>query len=182
MGLCEKIKADRVLADEIFFLQKTIGPVDLGFPVPENSTLTGTVEVTVLECELVFDEEEDRVRVIIRVMIQKEFTIITPDEEEIPLEFAFRNTLSTQFAGITPSILEEMEIEFRRVKCQIFDIKEITDNITFLCGDEENEENASIEETILIPIKLKLAIEEQLIVALCPPAFRRIIEVEVPCE
>lgn len=179
MGFCEKIKADRVLADEIFYLQKTLGPVDIGFSVPEDSILTGTVEITVLECDLDFDEEEDLIRVLIEIMVQKEFTINT-DDRELPLEFAFRNTLETQFAGITPSLLEELGIEFRRVKCQIFDIKEITDEIIFLCGDEE--ENATIEETILIPIKLKLAIEEQLIVALCPASHRRIIDVEVSCE
>lgn len=181
MGFCEKIKADRVLADEIFFLQKTLGPVNLGFSVPEGSILTGTVEVTVLECELEFDENENVVRVIIKIMVQKEFTIDT-GEEEIPLEFAFRNTLQTQFAGITPSLIEELGVEFRRVKCQIFDIKDITDEIIFICSDPEMDGNASIAETILIPIKLKLAVEEQLIVALCPPTHRRIIDVEVTCE
>lgn len=187
MGFCEKVKVDRVICDEIFYIQDLEEDVPIGeIVVPPGSTIEGTVTVTVLECDPIVDLDEDTLSALLTFMIQKELTILTPDADEIPLEFGFRleevvefrKCFPNELLAIDPDLLEDLE-------CQIIFVSG-TDEVELTPSTFDQEANAFLKdatftEDLVIQIKIKLVQERQLVLALCPPRHQDEITVtEVP--
>ncbi len=108
MGRVEKIKVDRVICDEIFYVSATKEAVEFTLPhgtvLGDAPVIQGTVTAGVLECELIEDEEQIIASVVF--MVQEEIVIIPggvgAEGDPIELEYGFR-------------LLEELPFQ----KCQI---------------------------------------------------------------
>ena len=59
-------------------------------------------------------------------------------------------------------------IDVKRVRCVVFDIQRVTADIDFVCSNAAFGGHATLAEQLDIVLVLKLVIEEQLDVALCP--------------
>lgn len=177
MGFCDKVRVDRVIADEIFYIQDLQEDTPIGeIVIPEGSEIGGTVTVTVLECEPIVDidedEEIDEIRARITFMIQKELDIETPEEDVIPLEFGFRLETEVTFRKVIPTELLEIDPDLLEdLRCHIVFVNgtdEVTLEATELDDEGLIEEQATFTEDLIIQLKLKLVQERQLVLALCP--------------
>ncbi len=95
---------DRVICDEIFYIEDDefdIPPIG-EIVVPPGSTIEGIVTVTVMNCTPAVDLVLNLLEAELVFMVQKELTIITPDEGLIPLEFGFRLARSIAFRKCFP--------------------------------------------------------------------------------
>jgi len=59
MGLCQKITAERVLADQIFVIADEILNCDLPFAAAEGASISGTLDVTLTELDFVTIHKDD---------------------------------------------------------------------------------------------------------------------------
>lgn len=159
---CAKVKLDRVLADRKVCCSTDFGPCDIGFAVPPCSILSGTINVTVLECDPVICDLKEPVTLDILLFIEQEFTVTLPDGTKIPLEFSFHHKC---IRGIPPIKAECLDP--KRIRCQIFNLQEIKSKIKFICEDRDFDCHATIAVHLDVIIALNLVTEEQLCVALC---------------
>ena len=88
MGFWEKLVSDVVVCDEIFYFEHDEIDVPLGFDAPTGSVLSGTVTVTVSQCDI--DVVEDDLVATVLFIVQKELLLTTPAGDEFPLEFVER--------------------------------------------------------------------------------------------
>jgi len=180
---CEKVKVDRVICDEIFYVEDDEFDIPIGeIRVPTGSTIDGIVTVTVLECDPRVDFEINRLFADIVFMVQKELVITTPDQTLIPLEFGFRLERTLEFRKCFPLDLEAIDPDLLvNLECQIIRIAG-TDNVTLNPSTVDPEtgeflKNATFDEELTILIKIKLVQERQLILQACSPRHQVDIEV-----
>ncbi len=186
MGFCEKIKVPRVLCDEIFYIEDDEFAIPIGeIRVPTDSTITGIVTVTVLQCSPRIDFEANAFLADVVFMIQKELTIETPAGPDIPLEFGFRLERTVEFRKCTPLEMQAIDPDFLTdLECHVVFVNG-TDIVTLhpstpdpITG--EFLKDATFDEELTILLKLKLIQERQLIMALCDPRHGVDISVESP--
>lgn len=163
MPRCEKIKTDKVICDEIFFLRHEENDVPINFveDIPVGSTIGGTVQVALSKCDVIVDDINDLFIVDLLFIVQKELTITLPDETEIPLEFVERVPFEVDFRKCRPSNLEILDITPDQLSCHIVRISG-NDVITM------NTDNDTFSEVLDIEIKIKILAEIQEFLALCP--------------
>lgn len=175
---CEKVKVDRVICDEIFYLEDDEFDIPIGeIVVPTGSTIAGTVTVTVLQCEPTVDFDIDLLFADVVLMVQKELQITTPDAGLIPLEFgfrlerrvAFRKSFPLEMETIDPDLLVDLE-------CHIVNIAG-TDIVTLRPSTSDTAKDATFDEELTIMIKIKLIQERQLIMQTCSPRHQVDIDV-----
>ena len=180
---CEKVKVDRVICDEIFYVEDDEFDIPIGeIRVPTGSTIDGVVTVTVTECDPRVDFELNRLFADVVFMIQKELTITTPDQTLIPLEFGFRLERSLEFRKCFPFELEAIDPDLLvDLECHIVRIAG-TDNVTLNPSTRDPEtgeflKDATFDEELTILVKIKLIQERQLILQACSPRHQVDIEV-----
>ena len=180
---CEKVKVDRVICDEIFYVEDDEFDIPIGeIRVPTGSTIDGVVTVTVTECDPRVDFELNRLFADVVFMVQKELTITTPDQTLIPLEFGFRLERALEFRKCFPFELEAIDPDLLvDLECHIVRIAG-TDNVTLnpstidpVTG--EFLKDATFDEELTILVKVKLIQERQLILQACSP--RQQVDIEV---
>lgn len=186
MGFCDKFKVDRVICDEIFYVEDDEFDVPIGeIIVPDTSVLGGDVTVTVLDCTPIIDIENNELRNNIVFMIQKELTIDTdpedPEAAEIPLEFGFRLEREVTYRKCTPNQLAEIDLDLlENLRCEIISITG-TDEVTLTPSSEDPDtgqllKDATFDEFLTVQIKIKLIQERQMALSLCPGTQ----QVEIP--
>lgn len=178
MGLCEKIFVDKVVCDECFIIQGIDTGAPVGeIPVPPGSSISGTVDVAVMQCVPQVDMMDHVIRAELVFMIQLELTIITPNQERIPLEYAFRVTRTVTFEDCDPcevlandpDLLDDLECRVIYVKGQ--------NRVTLHPSDPPSATNAFFDGDLTIKFKLKLVQQRQLTVALCAPPKRAVFAI-----
>lgn len=152
-----------MLAEELFTCSEPSGPCDLGMAFPPGSVLTGTIEVTVLSCTPVITGPRNPIEVDIVFLIEKELTVTEPDGTTIPLGFTFHALCRESFGPVKLG-----NINPNRIRCMVFDIRSVTANIDFICSNPAFGGHATLAEQLEIVLVIKLFVEEQLDVALCP--------------
>ncbi len=200
MGHCQKIKTERVLADQIFIISDQFPEqaCPLQFAVASGeAVINGTLLVTVTNCQLMTPLlPTDPLQVELTLMFQKELCVTAgPDGATFAppglvapftLEFKFEETYPLTFC-LTESDLTDLGIDFEDIECELFKIVNVTDTLTWTCGTVNPETGeiitpAEITQTVNAFVKIKLVTEEQVIVALCPPEHSRIVRIpRTPC-
>lgn len=178
MGLCERIFVDKVVCDERF----TILGIDTGanigeIPVSPGSSISGTVDVAVLQCTPQVDMINNVIRAELVFMIQQELTITTPEQNSIPLEFAFRVTRTVTFEDCNPCELLRIDLDLARdLECRVLYVNG-KNSVTLHPSDPPSAFNAWFDGNLTIKIKLKLVQQRQLTVALCSPRKRAVFPI-----
>lgn len=159
---CALVNLDRVLVGRKVCCCLAFGPCDIGFDVPPCSVLTGTINVTVLECEPAFCAPHHPVILNLLLFVEQEFTVTLPDGTKIPLEFAFHRRCTR----CIPPIKEDWP-DFSRIRCQIAKLEKITSKIRFVCADSDFDCHATVAVLLDVILAIQLVSEEELCVALC---------------
>lgn len=172
---CEKVKVDRVICDEIFYVEDDEFAIPVGeIRVPTGSTIAGVVTVTVLNCVPIVDLVANRLFADLTFMVQKELTITTPDGTLIPLEFGFRLERILEFRKCFPGDLEFINPDLLvGLECHIVRISG-TDNVTLHPSTLDPVtglflKDATFDEELTLLVKIKLIQERQLILQTCSP-------------
>ncbi len=170
MGLYEKILADKVICEEVFYIQVHETDIKIGdLAVPSDSILEGTVEIAVLECAPIVDIENDAINARVVFLIQKELAVRIQAGQKIPLEFTFRVTKLLHFKKCTPSKLRKIDsCLLDDLECRVIYVS-ATDIVTLHPSDPASAANATFDEELNIKIKLKLVQQKQLTLRLCSP-------------
>ena len=195
MGHCQKIKTERVLADQIFIVSDQFPEeaCPLQFAALGSPQISGTLLVTVTNCQLLTPLlPTDPLQVEVTLMYQKELcvtadpinnTIFAPPGLVAPfsLEFKFEETYTLTFC-LTQNDLTDLGIDFEDIECELFKIVNVTDNLAFDCGTIDPEtgeiiDPAEITQNVTTFLKIKLVTEEQVIVSLCPTSHSRIVRI-----
>ena len=165
MGRVEKIKVDRVICDEIFYVSATKEEVEFNLPqstsLGDAPVIQGTVTVGILECDLI--EEEEQVVASVVFMVQEEI-MVTPggdgaEGDPIELEYGFRLLKELPFQKC--QIPEGLSLN--DIRCQIFrlEVDGRIDNLQLT----EDPTIASFDNIIEIMVKIKVVEEIQTFVA-----------------
>lgn len=206
MGLCQKIKTERVLADQIFMVfdkfddetcDLTFAASGTGVNAPQ---ISGTLLVTVTDCQLLPQvSPDDPLQVDVTLMFQKELcvtgtdqTVFAPQGLRPPftLEFKFETCHTLTFCNITQNDLDCLGVNIEDIECELFKIVDVIDEFIWECGvvgrDEEGqlivEVPAQIQQKVITTLKIKLSTLEQIIVALCPANHSKIKRIpRTPC-
>ena len=180
---CEKVKVDRVICDEIFYVEDDEFDIPITeIRVPTGSTIDGVVTVTVLECDPRVDVELNRLFADVVFMIQKELTITTPEQALIPLEFGFRLERTLEFRKCFPLELEAIDPDLLvGLECHIVRIAG-TDNVTLNPSTVDPEtgaflKDATFDEELTLLVKVKLIQQRQLTLQACSPRHQVDIDV-----
>lgn len=187
MGFCDKFKVDRVICDEIFYVEDDEIDVPIGeIVVPDESEIGGTVTVTVLDATpFIIDPTDDDPGTLganLVFMIQKELTIDTdPDDDNapvIPLEFGFRLEREVIYRKCTPAQLLEIDSALlENLRCEIISING-TDEVAITPSSTPQTKDASFDEFLTIQVKIKLVQEKQMALSLCPGTQ----QIDIPVE
>ena len=117
----EKLLANRIWGDEIFYATETVENIlvtaPAGVEFTEDSTIVGEATVAVLGCEL--SEVGDDVVATVEFMIQEELTVqidAAPGPDDFPLEYAFRFERDFTFQ----KLLLPDDVDIVDLNCQIF--------------------------------------------------------------
>ncbi len=180
---CEKVMVDRVICDEIFYIEDDEFAIPIGeIVVPPGSTIDGIVTVTVMNCTPTVDLVLNLLEAELVFMVQKELTIITPDETLIPLEFGFRLARSIAFRKCFPLQMQAIDPDFLvGLECHVVSIAG-TDIVTLHPSTTDPLtgallKDATFDEELTIMLKLKLIQERQLIMQACSP--RHEVDIDV---
>jgi hypothetical protein len=160
VGFCEKLVSDVVVCDEIFYFEHDEIDVPLGFDAPTGSVLSGTVTVTVSQCDI--DVVEDDLVATVLFIVQKELLLTTPAGDEFPLEFVERLQFVEAFRKCDASVLELLGLEPEQLRCHIVRTSGF-DTITL------DTDNDTFSEELTIELKLKITAELQQFFKLCSP-------------
>ncbi len=194
MGHCQKIRTERVLADQIFIVSDQFPEeaCPLQFAAAGDANISGTLLVTVTNCQLLTPLlPTDPLQVELTLMYQKELCVTAGPEGAVfappglvapfSLEFKFEETYLLTFC-LTQNDLTDLGIDFEDVECELFKIVDVLDNFSWTCGTidpytGEIIDPAEITQIVTTFAKIKLVIEEQVIVALCPTSHSRIVRI-----
>ncbi len=199
MGHCQKIKTERVLADQIFIVSDQFpeeacplqfaadNPTELEVNDPQ---IGGTLLVTVTNCQLLTPVlPDDPLQVEVTLMYQKELCVTGGEETQFAppglvapfsLEFKFEETYLLTFC-LSQNDLTDLGVNFEDIECQLYKIVDVLDDFSWTCGEidayGEIATPAEINQTVTSFIKIKLVSEEQVIVALCPTTNSKIVRI-----
>lgn len=189
MGLCQKITANRVLADQIFVIPDDILDCDLPFAAASGATMSGLLTVTVTELD--FTASGTSLLTSITLMYQKELTVsggpltpaFAPDGLPLvfPLEYKVERSYTNTFCGVTTDDLAGLGVRLADVRAELVRVVDVTDELEFTCGtfsgvdDPVITASGHIEDTVTTLVKVKLVTEEDLVVSLCPGTHARTI-------
>ena len=168
MGLVQKILADRVICGEVFLIENIDEGIKIGnLAVPPGSSLSGTTEVTVMDCTPVIDMENDVFNCDITFFIQRELEIKFEDGRKVPFEYGFRVNRTVSFTNCRPSEISIINPDLlRRLECRVIYIL-ARDYMTLNPSDPPDAANASFDERLVIKLKLKLVQQRQLDIRIC---------------
>ena len=173
---CDKFEVESVICDELFYIEDDEIDIPIGeIIIPEDSLIEGTVSVTILDCEPIIDTEADQFRVKLNFMVQKELTIITPDDEEIQLEFGSPLSRELVYRKCVPSLIGIPAEELNNIVCRIISVAG-SDEISLDTG-EPGEKDATFTEELTIAAKIKIIQRKDEIIPLCPQKQRITIDV-----
>lgn len=176
MGFCSRIKTDRVIYDERIFVTETEPAIPIGVDVPVGSIidpLTSTVSVSVVECDLTLDIAGAITGATVTLDVQKDISIIVPaPAPPISLEYSFQRAFPVVFAKIADATIDPADVP--RARCQIVEIA-ATDTLALILVP-----TPSLSETLLVQMKLKIVVEDQILVALCPPNLSTTATLNLP--
>jgi hypothetical protein len=178
VGLCERVFVDRVVCEDCFTIRGIDTGAEIGgIPVPPGSAISGTVEVGLLRCTPQVDLVENTIRAELVFMVQQELTIIRPDQERIPLEYAFQASRTVTFEDCTPCELLERDADILEdLECRVLQIQG-KNRVTLNPSNPPTAANASFDGQLTIKLKLKLVQQKQLTVALCSPRKRTVFQI-----
>ncbi len=163
---CDKFEVERVICDELFYIEDDEVDIPIGeIVVPEGSSIGGTVEVTIMNCEPIVDIENDEFRIKLTFMVQKELIITTPDQETIPLEFGAPLSRELSYRKCIPSLIGIPSEELENISCQIISVAG-RDEISLNTG-EIGAKDATFTEELTIAAKIKLIQKKDEIIPLC---------------
>lgn len=168
MGLGQKILADRVICGEVFLIENIDEGIKIGnLAVPPGSSLSGTTEVTVMDCTPVIDMENDVFNCDITFFIQRELEIKFEDGRKVPFEYGFRVNRTVSFTNCRPNEISLTNPDLlRRLECRVIYIL-ARDYMTLNPSDPPDAANASFDERLVIKLKLKLVQQRQLDIRIC---------------
>jgi hypothetical protein len=206
MGLCQKITANRVLADQIFVIADDVLDCDLPFAAAAGATMSGALTVTVTELD--FTTSGTALLVDITLMYQKELTVsghsdphdidnldpehhyprrpaFAPDglPTVFPLEYKVEKSYTNQFCGVTTDDIANLGVKLADVKAELVRVVDVTDELEFTCGTFRGTDDpvivtsGHIEDTVTSLVKIKLVTEEDLVVGLCPATHSKIVNI-----
>ena len=119
MGLCDK-SPEGLICDEVFWIQDNEKEIYIGKrSIPPGSTISGEVDLTVLECEPVISFHSNEVRAALVFFIQKKLVVTTPKQEQYPLEFGFRISREVTFEKLSKDL---RWVNPRDVRCNVVSI------------------------------------------------------------
>jgi len=163
---CEKLYAKQVICDEIMYFEHDEIDVPINYvdEIPENSNITGTVQVIVENCEIttVTIDDQEFFAANFVFLTQKELEITTPDNTIIPLEFVERITESALLRKCIPADLELLNINLDQIKCEIINLN--ANDLMILNTTPAN----SFSEELTIEVKMKIIADVQKFFQLCP--------------
>ncbi len=157
MNSCELINSKKVICDEIFYLEHEENDVSIEYfeDIPDGSTISGTVEVTLTDCNVFVVNDLFLVNFIFVVQKELEITTPEPDSEIIPLEYLERLQFEDiEFRKCSPAIIEEQGINLNDLKCEVIRTN-ARDTI------ELDTDNDSFDEDLNIEIKIKIIADVQ---------------------
>ncbi len=168
MGLGQKILTDRVICGEIFYIENNDYGIKIGnVAVPPGSSLSGTTEITVMDCIPVIDMENDVFNCNITFFIQRELEIEFEDGRKVPFEYGFRVNKTISFTNCRPSEVIRIDPNLlRRLECNVMYIL-AKDYLVLNPSDPPDAANASFDERLVIKLKLKLVQQRQLDIKIC---------------
>ncbi len=164
MGLCTQALINQVLCEETVTLTRIDRnvPID-NISIPLGSEISGQTWINVLDCNVI--RQNGQLGLTIALFIQEELQIVTPQGEIIPLEFGFR------FQDFAPLLncatLINLETVLDELDCRVTSVS--GENIVTL------NENQTFNQSLKITVNLKVLLESQLKIALCPPY-------SIPCK
>lgn len=167
MGMCQRIKTERVLYDQRIFIDdnETDVPLDLG-----GATLIAVtnpvIQIDIIDCAVDFGDPAMMIppSVTLRANFIIEFTGSLSNGTTRNFEFSFLRAFG-------PFTLPKLDVtgltadELRRAFCQIFDITMVTPPVLTI-----DTAAGTFDISIQAAVKLKLVVFDQIMVALCPPA------------
>lgn len=164
MGLCTKALINQVLCEETVTLTRFDQNVPIGsIPIPRGSNLSGKTIVSLLDCVPMLKDEELGLQ--ISFFIQEELFITTPQGARFPIEFGFR---FQDFVGLQncTTVIGLQEI-----------LDELDCRVVSISGRNELtlHDDRTFDQCLELTIELKLLLESQLQIALCPPYY-------IPCS
>jgi len=146
MGLCQRIKTDRVLYDERVFLTDS-EVIPLSVELASGSFINrdaSSVDVAVVECDLV--RRGDTITgATITLFIDKNVVVTQLDTlPSIPFEFSFQRTFPVSLAKIFDASIDPADAA--RAHCQIFGLT-ATDTLAL------STDRTTISETLLVAVR-----------------------------
>ena len=173
--MCEEILVDEIICDEFIRITNYDKNIKIeGIIIPENSTVSGTVDVAILGCTPIVSIEEDCICVEVALFIQKELLISTPDNRQIPLEFGFNTTKTVCFRNCTPSCLRMTDsCLIRNLECRVVDMPFVKDWVTL--HPSSGGAAASFDELLKLGLQLMLVRQRRMALSaftpgpICPP-------------
>lgn len=176
MARLEKLKVNKVWADEIFYASEKIENIEVtapeGVEFTVDTTITGEATVAVMNCEL--SEDAGTVTATVEYMVQEELTVQiedAPGPDDFDLEYAFRFEENYTFQKLTLDNIDNLH-------CQVFRF-EGTVSIENIDLPAEASEG-SFDNVINAMTKLKVAEEIQTFVSLGTAPYVTKKDVVVP--
>jgi|CZCB01.1.fsa_nt_gi hypothetical protein len=177
MARLEKVKIEKVWADEIFYASNT-ATVDVTAPpgvlFTADSTITGDATFAVVNCQLT--ENLGVITANVEYMVQEELTVqvdAAPGPDDFDLEYAFRFEETYEFQkAILP-----VDVDIENLRCQVFRLSGTValENVDLPEGESEG----SFDNVVSLMTKLKLSEEIQTFVALGAAPNVQTVEVTV---
>ncbi len=181
MGLCQRIKTDRVLYDERIFINETENAIPLGVKPAAGSTISrnkSSAEVAVVECDVVRSGSAITA-VDVTLFIEKNIVVDQPGElPDLLFEFSFQKTFRVPLVKIGEATISPADAA--RADCQIVDMT-ATDVLTLTNPSSDTATaTATVKDELVVAVKLKLVVpHDQILVALCPANMSTLATVTV---
>lgn len=166
MHICERIKTERVLYDQRVFLRDDEKMVPLGLPTGVHlvSITSPVIQIDVVECEVDFGPpppSPPAAGALIRALLIIEFVGHLTDNTTRNFEFSFPIEANVALPKLNRTLFTEDEIA--RAICQVFDVQ-TNGHPKLTCHAD------TFDVFVEIAVKLKIAVLDQIVVALCPHA------------
>lgn len=156
-------KADRVVCDQTFQVQDIEVDIPIRCKVTSESRFDpdrSRVKVTMTECDLITDQDNDQFIIDLDILIEKCLFIKNINCIE-PIQFSFQK----RFRGLNVTECKPSQVPdclLRRLRCQLFDIT-ASDNLRL------NTLTNTFNQTLTITLVIKIVFEDQIPLPTLPP-------------
>lgn len=162
MGMCNRIKTERVLYDQRVFLSDTETGVPLQLP-PDVTLVNAAnplIQVTLMECDVNFDTTPPTLTVTPYFIVS--FTGVLSNGEVRQFDFSFPGSpTSIPLVKLDRTVLTPDEI--MRAFCQVFSVETTgTPTLRFT--------GVTFDIAFGLGVLIKIVVFDQIFVAACPPA------------